>query len=204
MLTTTRFEFAGPPGPAHPHVVELVGTTRSPFFTARPRTSLTLAVVSSEQASEGEAANARFGTHEKTTSTADLRKAFAKFHFIAQPPVWSFRASYYPEFPGRVPGTDLEFRRASSFLSVLEAVAWGSRVAAVIETVNECEAGNSPPDTGGVAAPSRKRCEATLINAAAIALALRERPRRGGWDFRNLFEITNHPVCAAKERNLFV
>src|SRR5215475_12968194 len=26
---------------------------------------------------------------------------------------------------------------------------------------NECEAGNSPPDTGGVAAPSRKRCEAT-------------------------------------------
>jgi hypothetical protein len=32
--------------------------------------------------------------------------------------------------------------------------------------VNECEAGNSPPDTGGVAAPSRKRCEASLINAA--------------------------------------
>jgi hypothetical protein len=27
--------------------------------------------------------------------------------------------------------------------------------------VNECEAGNSPPDIGGVAAPSRKRCEAT-------------------------------------------
>src|SRR5215467_6010893 len=27
--------------------------------------------------------------------------------------------------------------------------------------MNECEAGNSPPDTGGVAAPSRKRCEAT-------------------------------------------
>src|SRR5215470_19414080 len=29
------------------------------------------------------------------------------------------------------------------------------------EAVNECQAGNSPPDTGGVAAPSRKRCEAT-------------------------------------------
>src|SRR5262249_49493060 len=34
-------------------------------------------------------------------------------------------------------------------------------VGAVYEGVNECEAGNSPPDTGGVAAPSRKRCEAT-------------------------------------------
>src|SRR5215472_15986322 len=31
----------------------------------------------------------------------------------------------------------------------------------VLETVNECEAGNSPPDTGGVAAPSRKRGEDT-------------------------------------------
>src|SRR5262249_28594572 len=29
------------------------------------------------------------------------------------------------------------------------------------EGVNECQAGDSPPDTGGVAAPSRKRCEAT-------------------------------------------
>src|SRR5262252_9780035 len=27
--------------------------------------------------------------------------------------------------------------------------------------MNECPAGNSPPDTGGVAAPSIKRCEAT-------------------------------------------
>src|SRR5215467_11142839 len=32
---------------------------------------------------------------------------------------------------------------------------------AVIESVNECQAGNSPPVSGGVAAPSRKRCEAT-------------------------------------------
>src|SRR5215471_1585476 len=34
-------------------------------------------------------------------------------------------------------------------------------VGAVYEGVNECQAGNSPPDTGGVAAPSRKRCAAT-------------------------------------------
>ena len=27
--------------------------------------------------------------------------------------------------------------------------------------MNECQAVNSPPDTGGVSAPSRKRCEAT-------------------------------------------
>jgi hypothetical protein len=32
---------------------------------------------------------------------------------------------------------------------------------AVWEGVNESEAGNSPPDIGGVAAPSIKRCEAT-------------------------------------------
>ena len=29
------------------------------------------------------------------------------------------------------------------------------------EAWNEYQVGNSPPDTGGVAAPSRKRCEAT-------------------------------------------
>ena len=29
------------------------------------------------------------------------------------------------------------------------------------ECVNEFQGGDSPPDTGGVAAPSRKRCEAT-------------------------------------------
>ena len=37
---------------------------------------------------------------------------------------------------------------------------------AVFEAVSQCQGGNSPPDTGGVAAPSRKRCEASLINAA--------------------------------------
>src|SRR5215467_13673516 len=34
-------------------------------------------------------------------------------------------------------------------------------VGAVYEGVNECKAGDSSPDTGGVAAPSIKRCEAT-------------------------------------------
>src|SRR5262249_34772948 len=34
-------------------------------------------------------------------------------------------------------------------------------VGAVYEAANECPAGISPPDIGGVAAPSRKRCEAT-------------------------------------------
>ena len=44
-------------------------------------------------------------------------------------------------------------------------------VGAGIEGVNKCEAGNSPPDTGGVAAPSIKRCEAT---AAAQTRAKRD------------------------------
>src|SRR5262245_53499698 len=39
-------------------------------------------------------------------------------------------------------------------------------VGAVYEGVNECEAGNSPPDTGGVAAPSRKSREATAAAQA--------------------------------------
>ena len=47
-------------------------------------------------------------------------------------------------------------------------------VGAVYEGANECEAGNSPPDTGGVAAPSRKKREAT---AAAQTGAKREPDR---------------------------
>jgi hypothetical protein len=35
---------------------------------------------------------------------------------------------------------------------------------------NECEAGNFPPDTGGLAAPSKKDAK------------LPQRRRRGGWD----------------------
>src|SRR5215471_18909879 len=34
-------------------------------------------------------------------------------------------------------------------------------VCALTEPMNECEASDSPPDMGGVAAPSIKRCEAT-------------------------------------------
>src|SRR5215472_6152221 len=94
MLATTRFEFAGPPGPAHPHMMGLVGTIRSPSFTATPRTSPTLPVVSSEQASVGGAANARFAPHETITTIADLRNAFGKSHFIAQPPGSFFGVSY--------------------------------------------------------------------------------------------------------------
>ena len=48
----------------------------------------------------------------------------------------------------------------------------------VYEAVNECEVGNSPPDTGGVAAPSR------------IDTKPPQRRRRGGWIaevFRNAF-----------------
>ena len=36
-------------------------------------------------------------------------------------------------------------------------------VGALYEGLNECQAGNSPPDTGGVAAPSRKMWEATAV-----------------------------------------
>src|SRR6516165_4122258 len=38
-----------------------------------------------------------------------------------------------------------------------------NEIRAVIEGVNECEIGNSPSDTGGVAAPSIKTCEATAV-----------------------------------------
>src|SRR5215831_1867033 len=38
----------------------------------------------------------------------------------------------------------------------------------VYEVVNECQAGNSPPDTGGVAAPLRKRCEATAAAQTGV------------------------------------
>ena len=62
------------------------------------------------------------------------------------------------------------------------------------ESVNECQASNSPPDTGGVAAPSRKRREAT--EAAQT-----------GWSglpevLRNAFlrrgSIFDHPVRSVK------
>ena len=53
-------------------------------------------------------------------------------------------------------------------------------VGAVYEAANECPAGNSPPDIGGVAAPSIKRCEATVINAARYR-ACASRAAQTGW-----------------------
>jgi hypothetical protein len=57
------------------------------------------------------------------------------------------------------------------------AYSRGSQSVGAVCEGNECEAGNSPPDTGGVAAPSRKRCEAT---AAA---------QTGWWGLTNRFKM---------------
>src|SRR5882762_8747898 len=50
----------------------------------------------------------------------------------------------------------------------------------------------SPPGTGGVDAPSRKCREASF-----------ERRGRGG-QFGETFRVSDHPVCAASERDLFL
>src|SRR6267143_3818279 len=50
----------------------------------------------------------------------------------------------------------------------------------------------SPPGTGGVDAPSRKCREASF-----------ERRGRGG-QFGETFRVSDHPVCAASERELFL
>jgi hypothetical protein len=41
-------------------------------------------------------------------------------------------------------------------------------VGAVLEAVDECEAGNSPPDTGGVDATSRRSREASFNGADGV------------------------------------
>src|SRR5437879_8021444 len=53
----------------------------------------------------------------------------------------------------------------------------------------ELRRGCSPPGTGGVDAPSRKCCEASI-----------ERRGRGG-QFGETFRVSDHPVCAASERD---
>jgi hypothetical protein len=58
-------------------------------------------------------------------------------------------------------------------------------VRALCEPMNECEAGNSPPDIGGVDATSRKSCEASFNGADGVV--------RHDETFRH----ANHPVCAA-------
>src|SRR2546428_1110599 len=50
----------------------------------------------------------------------------------------------------------------------------------------------SPPGTGGVDAPPIKCCEASF-----------ERRGRGG-QFGATFSVSDHPVCAASERELFL
>jgi len=68
-------------------------------------------------------------------------------------------------------------------------------VGAVYEDESECEAGNSPPDTGGVAAPSRNRCEASF-NGADGVVGTAEVPRNA------LFtrgSILDHPGRSDKE-----
>src|SRR5215471_8460819 len=45
-----------------------------------------------------------------------------------------------------------------------------SAAGAVCEAVNECQAGNSPPDTGGVAAPSRKRSRSAAAQTGWLGL----------------------------------
>ena len=68
-------------------------------------------------------------------------------------------------------------------------------VGAVKEAVNECEASNSPPDIGGVAAPSRKRCEAT---AAAQTGAKRE-PAPLTEASRPLLDVASTPPMSGGE-----
>src|SRR6266446_5490082 len=57
---------------------------------------------------------------------------------------------------------------------------------------DELRRGCSPPGTGGVDAPSRKCREASF-----------ERRGRGG-QFGETFRVSDHPVCAASERDLFL
>src|SRR5215831_8351983 len=68
-------------------------------------------------------------------------------------------------------------------------------VGAVHEGVNECQAGNSPPDTGGVAAPSRKRCEAT----AAAQTGWSGLPKRFGMRSLKWVPFRTTPSAPSKE-----
>src|SRR5215469_13076373 len=66
---------------------------------------------------------------------------------------------------------------------------------AVYEAVNECQAGNSPPGTGGVAAPSRKRCEAT----AAARTGWSGLPKCFGMHSLRRFPFPTTPSAPLKE-----
>src|SRR5215467_15429234 len=66
-------------------------------------------------------------------------------------------------------------------------------IGAVCEGVNECEAGNSPPDTGGVDATSRRSREASFNGADGVVRNGTSSKQR----IPKLFGAPDHPVCAA-------
>src|SRR5215467_14315913 len=66
-------------------------------------------------------------------------------------------------------------------------------IGAVLDAVNECEAGNSPPDTGGVDATSRRSREAPFNGADGVVKNGTSTKKRIPKHFGN----PDHPVCAA-------
>ena len=62
-------------------------------------------------------------------------------------------------------------------------------------SVNECQAGDSPPDTGGVAAPSGKRCEAT----AAAQTGWSGLTKRFGMHFLKKVPFPTTPSAPSKD-----
>src|SRR5215470_1491077 len=93
----------------------------------------------------------------------------------------------------------------------------------VIEVVNQRQAGNSPPDTGRSVHIERGvvSSDGDEFRCGCGPIPLRFQggvaAQRQGWLVKGrvaslyaraalliLFEITNHPVCAAKERDLFI
>ena len=66
-------------------------------------------------------------------------------------------------------------------------------VGAVLDAVNECEAGNSPPATGGEDATSRRSREASFNRADGVVKNGTSTKERIPKHFSN----PDHPVCAA-------
>jgi hypothetical protein len=65
---------------------------------------------------------------------------------------------------------------------------------AVLEGVNECEAGNSPPEIGGVDATSRRSHEASFAGADGV---VRHGTPSNNEPIPKYFGNPDHPVCAA-------
>src|SRR5215475_8539685 len=66
-------------------------------------------------------------------------------------------------------------------------------IGAVLEAVNECEAGNSPPVSGGVDATSKRSREASFNGADGVVENGTSSKERIPKHFVN----PDHPVCAA-------